>query len=71
MAQKKIQRLRGFKDILPVETKKWQRVEKVITEVFHAFNYQEIRVPLLEQNTLFQRSIGDVTDIVQKEYISF
>ncbi|MBF0275042.1 MAG: histidine--tRNA ligase [Nitrospinae bacterium] len=71
MSGKKIQRLRGFKDILPEETEKWQKAEEIIQKVFHQFNFKEIRVPVLEQNDLFQRSIGDVTDIVQKEMYSF
>ena len=71
MATDKIKRLRGFKDITPEESYKWQHAESVIADVFKRYNYKEIRVPILELGALFQRSIGEVTDIVQKEMYIF
>ena len=58
-------------DILPGETSAWQYLEDTLREVVHAYGYQEIRLPLLEKTELFKRSIGEVTDIVEKEMYSF
>ena len=58
-------------DILPGETSAWQHLEDTLREVVHAYGYQEIRLPLLEKTELFKRSIGEVTDIVEKEMYSF
>ena len=66
-----IQTIRGFRDILPGDTGRWQAIEKTATELFHAFGFQEIRIPILEQTELFARSIGEVTDIVEKEMYTF
>lgn len=63
--------VRGFKDILPEETVKWQAIEKVARDVFSCFGFQEIRIPLLEKTELFARSIGETTDIVEKEMYTF
>jgi len=63
--------IRGTKDILPAETARWQFVESTIRTVFHRFNYKEIRTPIFEQNSLFARSIGELTDIVGKEMYTF
>lgn len=63
--------IRGTRDILPGESWKWQQVEEKIREVMHAFNYREIRTPLLEQTSLFSRGIGELTDIVSKEMYTF
>lgn len=63
--------VRGFKDILPPETARWQRVEQIATEIFHAFGFREIRVPILEKTELFRRGIGEATDIVEKEMYTF
>jgi len=62
---------RGTQDILPAETWKWQQAEKVINEVCDMYRYKEIRTPIFEQTELFQRTVGDTTDIVQKEMYSF
>ena len=63
--------IKGTKDILPAETSRWQFVEQTIREVFHQFNYKEIRTPIFEQTSLFARSIGELTDIVGKEMYTF
>lgn len=63
--------IKGTKDILPSETSRWQFVEQTIREVFHQFNYKEIRTPVFEQTSLFARSIGELTDIVGKEMYTF
>lgn len=67
----KITSVRGFRDILPDETPKWQRVEEKIREIFFNFGIQEIRIPVLEKTELFKRGIGEATDIVEKEMYTF
>ncbi|MDI9490067.1 MAG: histidine--tRNA ligase [Clostridiaceae bacterium] len=62
---------RGTRDILPVETPAWQYVEQSFSSVCDRFSFQEIRVPTFEQTELFQRGVGDTTDIVQKEMYTF
>ena len=62
---------RGTQDLLPTETWKWQRVEEIIREVCDVYRYKEIRTPIFEQTELFQRTVGDTTDIVQKEMYTF
>jgi histidyl-tRNA synthetase len=66
-----IQAVRGFKDILPPETGKWQFIERLAREVFTDFGFLEIRVPILEKTELFRRGIGEATDIVEKEMYTF
>jgi len=66
-----IQLIRGFKDILPGEVELWQFIEKKAVELFTAFGYGEIRVPIMEKTELFARSIGEDTDIVEKEMYTF
>ncbi|MFH1783067.1 MAG: histidine--tRNA ligase [Candidatus Omnitrophota bacterium] len=63
--------LRGTKDILPQETKLWQFIEQSARDIFSIYNYKEIRTPVIEEASLFIRSIGDATDIVQKEMYVF
>jgi histidyl-tRNA synthetase len=63
----KIHSLKGMRDILPEEAKLWQFVEKKTKEVFETLGYEEIRTPILEETALFQKSIGEGTDIVNKE----
>ena len=58
-------------DILPAESSSWQYLEDTLREVMHAYGYREIRLPLLEKTELFKRSIGEVTDIVEKEMYTF
>ncbi|MBN2078766.1 MAG: histidine--tRNA ligase [Spirochaetes bacterium] len=67
----KITSVRGFRDLLPDETPKWQRVEEKIREIFFNFGIQEIRIPILEKTELFKRGIGEATDIVEKEMYTF
>jgi histidyl-tRNA synthetase len=67
----KLQAIRGMRDILPGESAAWQRLEAVISEVLEAYGYREIRLPALEKTELFARSIGEVTDIVEKEMYTF
>ncbi len=67
----KIKGLNGFKDILPGEVELWRRIESVAREVFDRFHFSEIRMPILEKTDLFARSIGEVTDIVEKEMYTF
>ena len=66
-----IRAVRGVRDILPSETRRWQRVEAAARGVFAAYGYREIRVPLFERTELFARGIGAETDIVKKEMYSF
>ncbi len=67
----KIAVLNGFKDILPDEVSIWQQVEAKAREVFSRFHFMEIRLPILEKTELFARSIGEMTDIVEKEMYTF
>lgn len=62
---------RGTQDILPGETKKWQYVEQVMRETAALYGIREIRFPTFEHTELFQRSVGDTTDVVQKEMYTF
>ncbi len=63
--------IKGFNDILPGEVEKWHHIEAAARDVFSRFGFSEIRVPILEKTDLFARSIGDTTDIVEKEMYSF
>ncbi len=71
MSQPSIQLIRGFKDILPGETELWQNVERTASALFEDFGYREIRIPIMEKTELFARSIGEDTDIVEKEMYTF
>lgn len=62
---------RGTQDILPGQVEKWQLIEKKARELCELFQYQEIRTPIFEHTELFLRSVGDTTDIVQKEMYTF
>lgn len=66
-----IQAIRGMNDILPAQISYWQKVEDALRRIFAGYGYQEIRMPLLERTELFQRSIGEATDIVEKEMYTF
>lgn len=68
---KKIQTLTGMNDILPDEVSLWQFIEKTARDVFDCYGFSEIRVPLLEDASLFSRSIGEATEVVQKEMYTF
>ena len=66
-----IKPIRGMPDILPDQTPIWQYVERSVEQVLSAYGYNEIRLPILERTQLFKRSIGEVTDIVEKEMYTF
>ena len=67
----RITSIKGFADILPGEVETWQAVEAQARQVFSAYNFAEIRIPILEKTELFSRSIGETTDIVEKEMYTF
>jgi histidyl-tRNA synthetase len=67
----KLQPLRGMNDVLPEESAAWQTLERVARDTFAAYGYREVRLPLLERTELFKRSIGEQTDIVEKEMYTF
>jgi len=66
-----IRSIRGMHDILPADIHYWQTLEQVAGQVFAAYGYQQIRVPLLEKTAVFSRAIGTATDVVSKEMYSF
>lgn len=66
-----IQAIKGFRDILPGDIELWQEIESEAVKVFENFGFREIRVPVLEKTALFSRSIGENTDIVEKEMYTF
>lgn len=67
----KIQAIRGMNDLLPDQSPVWQYFENSVKRVLAQYGYQEIRMPIVEQTELFKRSIGEVTDIVEKEMYTF
>jgi histidyl-tRNA synthetase len=67
----KVSAIKGFADILPGAVETWQLVEKKARQVFSAYNFAEIRIPILEKTELFTRSLGETTDIVEKEMYTF
>ena len=66
-----IQLIRGFKDILPGEIEVWQEIERIARDLLEGFGFKEIRIPVMERTELFARSIGEDTDIVEKEMYTF
>lgn len=66
-----IQAPRGTYDVLPDQSAKWQEIEQKINELCRLYQYKEIRTPIFEHTELFQRGVGDTTDIVQKEMYTF
>lgn len=68
---KPIQPVRGMNDVLPAEIGAWQHLEQVARGIFQSYGYDEVRVPIVEHTELFQRSIGEFTDIVEKEMYTF
>lgn len=66
-----IQRPKGTKDLLPEDSFKWEYVENIIKELFNNYGFKEIRVPVFEHTELFQRGVGETTDVVQKEMYTF
>jgi len=69
--QNPIRAIRGMHDLLPEESSRWQQLEDRARDVLEGYGYQEMRTPLVEVSELFKRSIGEVTDIVEKEMYSF
>ncbi|MGD9948676.1 MAG: histidine--tRNA ligase [Desulfobulbus sp.] len=67
----KIQAINGFKDILPETAIRWRHIEQCARDIFERFGMREIRVPILEKTELFVRSIGEATDVVEKEMYTF
>lgn len=70
-SDKGIQPVRGMSDVLPADIGLWQHLEAAARTTFAAYGYQEIRVPIVERTELFKRSIGELTDIVEKEMYTF
>lgn len=68
---KTIQAIRGMNDFSPSETPLWQWVENTIRETFSSYGYSEVRTPILESTSLFERGVGEATDIVEKEMFTF
>lgn len=67
----KIQSVRGMNDYLPADTAVWQRIENTLKRILTSYGISEIRTPIVEHTPLFQRAIGEVTDVVEKEMYSF
>ena len=67
----KINAIRGMNDMLPKDAVAWTQLERVLVDLTRAYGYEQIRTPMVEATTLFQRGIGEVTDIVEKEMYSF
>lgn len=63
--------IRGFNDILPGETELWRRIEETAWRIFNTYGFSEIKLPIVEKTELFLRSIGETTDIVEKEMYAF
>ncbi len=66
-----IQSIRGVSDILPEQTPIWLWLESIIKQVTHSYGYQQIRLPIIEPLALFERAVGESTDIVSKEMYNF
>jgi histidyl-tRNA synthetase len=67
----KLPSVKGFRDVLPEESARWARVEEQARRVFAAYDFVEVRIPIAERTDLFRRSIGETTDIVEKEMYTF
>jgi histidyl-tRNA synthetase len=68
---KNLQAIRGMNDILPSQIGYWQKIETLLRELMLSYGYGEIRLPIVEKTELFKRTIGEVTDIVEKEMYTF
>src|SRR6187399_3281963 len=66
-----IQAIRGMNDILPDDSGLWMFIEQTVRRLFAEYGYSNIRMPIVEETRLFNRSIGEVTDIVEKEMYTF
>ena len=71
MSGRMVQPIRGMNDVLPADMQLWRRVEDATRTLFESYGYEEIRVPIVESTDLFKRSIGEFTDIVEKEMYTF
>src|SRR5947209_416872 len=71
MSQPKLTAPKGFADILPSESWKWQAIERIARDTANLYHFQEIRTPILENTSLFHRGVGETTDIVHKETFTF
>lgn len=71
VAEQRIQAIRGMNDVLPDKTSSWRYLEQKFVQCLSRYGYQEIRFPLIENTQLFKRTIGEVTDIVEKEMYTF
>jgi histidyl-tRNA synthetase len=67
----KVPSVKGFHDVLPGESRRWAELESAARAVFTQYNYDEIRLPIVERAELFRRSVGEATDIVEKEMYAF
>ena len=67
----KLQSIKGMNDIVPPDSNGWHRAEALLSDVLRRYGYRQIRLPVMENTAVFKRSIGDVTDIVQKEMYTF
>src|SRR2546425_12821751 len=63
--------VKGFRDVLPDESRRWRALEEAAERVFARYGFGEIRLPVVERTELFARSLGETTDIVEKEMYSF
>ena len=68
---KSLQAIRGMNDILPEQTPLWRHFEGTVSRLLDNYGYKQIRMPIVEFTELFKRSIGEVTDIVEKEMYTF
>lgn len=66
-----VKNIKGMPDLLPSQTPLWQYVEAQLQQLLNSYGYREIRMPVVEYTDLFKRSIGEVTDIVEKEMYTF
>ena len=71
MSTQTLAAVRGMNDVLPADIGAWQYLERVTRELYAAYGYQELRVPVVENTALFKRAIGEYTDIVEKEMYTF
>lgn len=71
MSKEIVTRVKGVKDILPAQAIRWLEVESLARLIFTSYNYQEIRLPIFEKTEVFARSIGETSDIVEKEMYTF
>jgi histidyl-tRNA synthetase len=71
VVKQELRAIRGMNDVAPPASARWQRLEQRVARVLAAYGYQQIRLPIVESTGVFERSIGDTTDIVQKEMYTF